>query len=741
MNTQTKTHRKIQCLFVFVGLLVPLTAGFPDPLPGEIYLAQGEEDIRIRGAEAVGKLGSAACAFGDLNGDGYKDLVTSAPRAHGPVGTGAGQTYIFFGTPTFPDTIDLTQTDADVTIYGMVVNEWSGSALASGDLNGDGFDDLVIGALYSYSGSGSHAGRVYVLFGGEVFPPQWDLSTDSADVIIAGGGSGYRLGEAVACGEINGDGIADLVVSAPYADTPNATDGGEVYVFWGNDNWDTEIELQSQPADLTVQAEATSNHLGVAIATGDVNGDANDDLLIGTPQANPAGRLLAGIVYLVYGESSMPDTINLSNVSADVQILGAESGDRLGTGVAIGDMNIDGHQDIIVGAPYAASVNGGDAGEIYVIAGASYLDPTFDLNSRPPEMLVSGAALNDYTGSALAVGDVNADGHGDLLIGVPNADVGGGIEAGISYVIYGRSPLPPWMDLGVGHADITIYGVLDNDLVGQAMAVGDINSDGFGEIIIGATGVDTPGGNSAGETYVIFGDGDNPVFSGTRDTPAGNLPNLRFPAQYAWVDFANGGSGLVTVSRTPTYPPYTTPVAPVWWEVNTTKIFVSIIQVTFRYTAQQISNLDENYLTLWRRNNEQEPFVLVPGTSVIPATNRITAPVNFLGQFTLSDITHPLGVPLEEKSTGIITDYRLFPAFPNPFNSSVTISYDIPTQGNVSLSVWNILGQQVAELIDQPQPPGHYRVSWDAGSNTSGLYFMVLEINGFEAVEKILLLK
>ncbi len=741
MTTQTKTHSNIQWLLVFVWLMVPLAVGFPDPLPGEFYLAQGEEDIRIRGAEAVGKLGSAACAFGDLNGDGYKDLVTSAPRADGPVGVGAGRTYIFFGAQTFPDTIDLTQTNADVTIYGMVENEWSGSALASGDLNGDGFDDLVIGALYSYSSFGSHAGRVYVLFGGDVFPPERDLSVDSADVIIVGGGSGYRLGEAVACGEINGDGIADLVVSAPYADIPNATDGGEIYAFWGNDNWEAEIELHSQPADLTIQAEAASNHLGAALATGDVNGDVYDDLLIGTPQVNPEGRLHAGIAYLLYGEGSTPDTINLANVTADVHILGAEAGDRLGTGVAIGDMNNDGYQDIIVGAPYATSVGGGDAGEIYVLTGASFLYPIIDLNTTPPDMLVSGAEPNDNTGGALAVGDVNADGHGDLLLGVPNADVGGETEAGISYLIYGRSPLPLWMNLGVGQADIIIYGVLDNDFVGQAVAVGDIDSDGFGEIIIGATGADTPGGDSAGETYVIFGDGVEPVFSSTRETPAGNLPNLRFPAQYAWVDFANGGSGQVTVSRTPAFPPYTTPVASVWWEITTTKLFATIIQVTFRYTVHQISNLDENNLTLWRRDQEEDPFVLVPGASVIPTTNRITAPVNFLGQFTISDVFHPLDVPQKEKSSGIVTDYRLFPAFPNPFNSSVTISYDIPTQGHVSLSIWNVLGQSVAELIDQAQPPGHYRVSWDAGSKTSGLYFAVLEINGFEAVEKMLLLK
>jgi hypothetical protein len=356
-------------------------------------------------------------------------------------------------------------------------------------------------------------------------------------------------------------------------------------------------------------------------------------------------------------------------------------------------------------------------------------------------MLISGAEAQDNAGSAMTVGDVNADGLCDLLIGAPNADVGSMTEAGITYVIYGRSPLPIWMNLGVGQADIFIYGDMDNDFVGQTVAVGDMDSDGFGEIIIGATGADTPGGDSAGEVYVIFGDGDDPVFTNKRETPSGDLPNIRFPAQYAWVDFNNGGAGWVEVSRTPSYPPYTTPVARVWWEVTTIKIFATNIQVTFRYTDHQISALNEETLTLWRRDQLLDPFALVPVSTVDPATNRIVATVNYLGQFTVSDVNHPLNVPEQETAPGIVTDYRLFPAYPNPFNSSVTISYDIPIQGHVSITVWNVLGRQVAEVVNRHKSPGHYQVSWDAGSNPSGLYFLVMETGDFEAVEKTLLLK
>ena len=178
----------------YLSYIVVLLPGLllADPLPAEFYLAQGQEDVRIRGGEESGRFGQILFVRGDINGDGYMDMLIGAPQAAGPAGTSAGKTYLFYGSTTFPDTIDLTVTSADVTISGMVASEWSGYSLASGDFNDDQFDDIAIGAIYSQAGSYYHAGRVYVIYGGPTLPSVIDLAVDSADVIISGGGTDCR---------------------------------------------------------------------------------------------------------------------------------------------------------------------------------------------------------------------------------------------------------------------------------------------------------------------------------------------------------------------------------------------------------------------------------------------------------------------------------------------------------------------------------------------------------------------
>ena len=713
-----------------------------DPLPEEFFIAQGDEDVRIRGEYEMDRLGQTITVQGDVNGDGYPDLLIGAPQADGPVGSGSGKTYIFFGSLSFPDTIDLSVSSADVTIAGMVVGEWSSYSLGSGDLNGDGFDDIVIGAYYSTNPNGYHAGRAYIIFGSESLAPFIDLAVDSADVIIAGGGNDYRFGCAVAIGEINGDNIEDLLVGASHADVQGALNGGEVYVFLGDEDWQSRIDLAIEAADITIQAGASEDRLGTAMAVGDVNGDAYDDMMIGAPDADPNDRLNAGTAYIIFGGTTFPDTVNLSQDNADVQFIGASVGIRLGSSVIIGDFDFRGFGEIIFSAPYANTVNGPNSGEIYLFVGNSTISGIIDLRHTDPEITIVGADASDNAGSALSIGDVNSDGYWDLFIGAPNADVGSETEAGISYLIYGDGITPPiTIDLAAGGADVTIYGSVDNDFVGRAVGIADINGDGFGDLLVGASGVDPPGGSGAGETYAIFGDGDDPVYESVRRLPSGNQPKVRFRPQNAWVKFINGTLGVLHVARTPSRPLYTSPhAAPVWWEISTTKIATSDIQLTFRYTNDQIYGLEESSLKIWKRSQTNEAFILLPNPSVDPTTNRISITVDNLGQFAISDQWHPLGVS-DEEDPGVVGSYYFHPAVPNPFNSSVLLRYDLPTGGHVTLAIYNIMGQKVASVVDQDQILGSYRAHWNPEDASTGIYFAVMQVNEFEAVQKLLLLR
>jgi hypothetical protein len=742
----TKNHLKkksIQIILVLGLSLIQAVVTRADTLPRVFYLAQGEENILIRGDSTSDRLGTTIVARGDLNGDGYMDLIVSAPRTQGPAGVGVGITCVFFGTLTFPDTIDLSISIADVTIYGMTSNEWSGSSLACGDLNMDGFDDLAIGAPYSGTSPYVHAGRTYIIFGQGIFPATIDLSVDSADVIIAGGGTDFCLGTAVAIGEINGDGFDDLVVSANNATLPWATYGGEVYVFWGSTSWNPRINLGQDHANLTIQANQAQDHLGTALAVNDINGDSFDDILVGAPNATPLGRMNAGIAYVFNGWATFPDTIRLNQTNADITIYGSSAGNKLGASVAFGDFDFNGFEDLVLGAPYTTTGSGVAAGEVDVILGSEHMSPVYDFGASPPDVKIKGASSNDYAGSAVAVGDVNGDGYYDVIVGAPGADVESETEAGITYVIYGGAFMfPTIFNLATGEHNVIIYGERENDNSGSALATGDINGDGYSDIVIGAYGVDTPGGNNAGAAYVIFGDGDSTVFASQRYTPGGNLPNLRFRPQNAWVDYYNGGGGIISVAKIPSRPLYTSPwVSQVWWELSSNKLDATIIQVTFRYTNEQIAGLNESILTLWWRPFTNTSFIPIPGASTTPATNRITAPVNVLGQFAISDMLHPLGVSLENQEVSFPQNYRLYSPYPNPFNSSVSLHYDLPFDSHVKILIYNILGQKVTSLVDQNQTPGQYQISWDATRNSSGIYFVAMETNNYHAVEKLLLLR
>jgi hypothetical protein len=729
-------------LFCCVATLLPVLL-LADPLPQEFYLAQGQENVLIRGGEEAGRFGQAVFVRGDINGDGYMDMLVGAPQASGPAGVGVGKTYVFYGSTSFPDTIDLSVTSASVTISGMVASEWSGYSLASGDFNGDGFDDIAIGALYSQTALFYHGGRVYVLYGGPTLPSVIDLAVDSADVIISGNGYDVRLGASVAAGEINGDGRDDLLMAATYADMSGVSNGGAVFVLFGAQAWEPRIDLSHTPAGLSIWGGNSEDHLGTALAVGDVNADCYDDLLIGAPDADPQGRMSAGIAYVLFGASTLPNVIRFSETEADVTIFGASTGNRLGMTAAVGDFNWRSPADIVVGAPYANTAAGNSAGEVYIILGNHNLNSIYDLASAVPNVRIRGANALDNAGGALAMGDVNGDGYDDLLVGAYTADVGSESSAGICYLIYGRSVGNPLvLDLASGASNVTIYGNHGSDFAGRALGIMDINGDGFGDMEIGASGADPPGGVSAGETYVINGDGVNPNFGSYRSFPGGDQPRIRFLPQNAWVKFVNGTSGDVLVSKMPFQPPNTSDTAAdVWWTIAPTSQNYSNVQVAFRYTEEQIAGLDESELTLWRRTQSVVPFVLVPGADVDTYTNRISATVNDLGQFAIGDEMHPLGV---EEGTGIpaiIGSYRLYPAVPNPFNGSVTLTYDLPAKGNVQLVVYNVLGQEAARIVNGTQMPGRYRILWDPRQASSGIYFAVLSVNGFSGVLKLLLLR
>ena len=462
--------------------------------------------------DAVG----TSVVVGDLNGDGINDLAVGAPTANNGTATDSGRVYIFFGKLS-NGLIDLQKQSPDVILNGENSGDQFGASLAIGDLSGDGNNDLIIGApravLLDVNGRPvrTDCGKVYARFG--KFTAGTFAISQVANVTIIGSSTGDRLGFSVAAGNVRKkNGPADLIASAPLFDVPGATsDAGRVYVFSSPTGT---IDLASKSADFTVTGPTTRGQIGTALATGDVNGDGFAELAIGAPVVD--SQNLRGATYLVYGSSTLAGDRSFGSQQTDLLVLGRDAGDRSGGSVMIGDLNNDGKCDLIIGAPNGAGASNQSpfSGEVYIFYGTATLTNTIDLARSAADVTIYGAAsngkdVNAGLGVSLAVGDYTGDGIVDLALGAPN--VGSGIprtDCGAVYLIFGSKSLPATIDLAKTSAPLTIFGADTGDQLGSGgLALGELNTSSPADLVIGIPRAASLGNQraGAGEVRVLFG--------------------------------------------------------------------------------------------------------------------------------------------------------------------------------------------------------------------------------------------
>lgn len=383
-----------------------LYADGPDntrPNSGEVYVIYGrydypehmdlsvDADITIYGAEGgdpenttdpddpdEGDIAGFSLATGDLNNDGWVDLIIGAVTGDGPQNTRphSGETYIIWGGENLPSVIDLASSADVTTIWGAEAGDYSGFTLFVKDLNEDNIGDLLIGALGADGPSNSrgNSGEVYCIYGRVLFPSTIDLATD-ADVTIYGaeaGDQGFNPVNYVNSADVNGDGLNDLIIGAPFADGEmnSMVESGETYIVFGTGSLPQSIDLLTD-VDIVIYGIDEYDHSGFSIATGDINDDNIDDIVISAVDADGVFnvRTSSGEAYVIYGREQFDSDINLSD--ADVLISGADPYDLLGVSTCIEDVNNDGIDDILIGVPGGNGIdNLADfAGEAIVIFG------------------------------------------------------------------------------------------------------------------------------------------------------------------------------------------------------------------------------------------------------------------------------------------------------------------------------------------------------------------------------------
>jgi hypothetical protein len=380
------------------------------------------------------------------------------------------------------DEVDLS--DADAKLFGEALYDQAGNAVSgAGDVNADGYDDILVGAQTEDS-NGSSSGAAYLILGPII--GEYDLANSDGKFMgeADGDGAGWSVSSA---GDTNADGYDDILISAN-AEDEGGSSAGATYLILGPTSG--EFVLTDANAKLVGESSGDSSGWSVSSA-GDTNADGYDDILIGAyweSEVTPG----EGAAYLLNG----PISGDLSLVSANARLRGEVSEDCAGLSVSgAGDTNADGYDDILVGAGYEDS-GGTNAGAVYLILGPQTGDS--DLSSADSKLV--GEATGDFAYVVSDAGDMDNDGYGDILIGAQGEETGG-TDAGATYLV--RGPVTP--DRTLSAVDAKLVGENADDSVGNSVSgIGDINNDGYDDIIVGAENESTNGSN-AGAAYVVLG--------------------------------------------------------------------------------------------------------------------------------------------------------------------------------------------------------------------------------------------
>src|SRR3989339_551428 len=435
---------------------------------GRVYIFYNDYDYgdhastadEIITGEASSQFGTSM-SVGDLNSDGKEDLVVGAVN----YSSYRGRSYIFYNDGSYA----ASAASADEIITGEASSQF-GNSLDVGDLNSDGKEDLVVGA-FMYN---SFQGRIYIFYNDGTGIYTYGATTSNVTIT----GSGANFGESLVIGDMNSDDKTDLVVGATFYGSTN----GRAYIFYNDGSY----AASAASADEIITGEASSQ-FGTSMSVGDLNSDGKTDLIVGAKSFSS----FTGRTYIFYNDGQYP----LNATSADIMITGENNGDYFGIAMIVDDFTSDGKDDLLVGAYQYNN----DTGKIYFYETRDNysweLQPQLTndfriLNHGGAELKITGEGGGAHFGYASAIGDLNADGKNDLVISAYSLSK--------VYIFYNDGSYAN----DAASADKIIIG--DGDNFGYHLAIGDLNSDGNDDLVVGDYYYDMSG---QCKVYIFYNDG------------------------------------------------------------------------------------------------------------------------------------------------------------------------------------------------------------------------------------------
>ena len=396
--------------------------------------------------------------MGDVNNDGLADLLIGMPQGS----SNPGGAFLVYGKANLTagslaeyqnDVSALSTTPAGLSITSSF-DSAGFSVSSAGDVNGDGWIDMIISAHFQSVGSLALAGKTYVIYGGAWLASKQTISLDNVGVavpgfVISGWEAGEESGTSVSsAGDFNGDGLADLLVGSIYNNAGGQNSGATYVVLGKTDN--TAVNLSSIKNNIggfVIKGENAQDKVGVSVSSGgDINGDGLGDIIIGAILENTGTvQTQKGKTYVVFGRTSGNATIDLGQIASGIggfAIVSSTNTEQSGHSVSsAGDINGDGLADIILGAPYSPVDGGASTGRSYVVYGkASTTNVSLtDVTNNIGGFAIIGQGAQDLSGFSVgAAGDVNGDGLADLIVGAPGYDANASATSnGRSYIIFG----------------------------------------------------------------------------------------------------------------------------------------------------------------------------------------------------------------------------------------------------------------------------------------------------------------